>query len=152
MESVAVPTYHRSDLSWLAQRSYPLPATNMQNPYRSPLNSAVANSASGVRSAPSILVRVAKISFWLGVFMFVFRSIATFVPGAECGWFVITAIFTAIGVLVPKRRYRVAAAILCVVSCSPAHDGHYRGLRYRSQLSPISLAQNVGNFPNSATI
>ena len=69
--------------------------------------------------------------FWLGGCLFVIGNFITFVPGADEPFFIVTAILTAFGLLVPKWFYRIAAVILLVASSLMAYEVHRRGVEYR---------------------
>ena len=70
------------------------------------------------------------IPFWLGVLMGVLGCVMTFVPGAECGWFLVVAALSLFGIFIPKAFYRSAATLLLVLSIIVAVRGFGRGMKY----------------------
>ncbi|TWT49556.1 hypothetical protein Pla22_47530 [Rubripirellula amarantea] len=93
---------------------------------------------------PPTLALIGRLGFWLGVFLILNGSIITFVPGAECGWFVTAGLVTATGALVPKWRYRVAAIVLCALCFYWAYAGYVRGINYQEWLkSRGNVSQSV---------
>lgn len=72
--------------------------------------------------------------FWFGVLWFGLGNVITFVPGSEQGWFTTAAGLVVFGLLVPRWRYRIAAAMLLLLSIFAAFDSHKRGIEYRQQL------------------
>jgi hypothetical protein len=62
------------------------------------------------------------------------------VPGEECEWFLETAFFIAIGLLIPQRMYRVFALILLALALFAADQGHKHGVEYQRWLSEHTAA------------
>jgi hypothetical protein len=83
---------------------------------------------------------IAKIFFFLGIIWGVLGCLIDFVPGAECEWFLETAFFIAIGLLIPQRMYRVFALILLALALFAADKGHKRGMEYQHRLSEHPIA------------
>jgi hypothetical protein len=103
--------------------------------------------ATATRRISAGVVRFAIICFWIGLLLAALGSVMSFVPGAECGWFVAAGILLSFGLLGPKRYYRIAAMILGLLCCAYAYSGHVRGIEYRKWLnerdavSPLRAAQ-----------
>jgi hypothetical protein len=75
--------------------------------------------------------RLLLFPFWLGALLIALGSFITFVPGAECGWFLVAAGLSACGVFLPRTAYRVAASLLLIVALVWAHSGYRRGVEYQ---------------------
>jgi len=96
------------------------------------------------------------IPFWLAVLLAVLGCIITFVPGAECSWFITVAALSLSGLFIPKIFYRLAATILLIVSIEAVMHGHQRGMKYRQSLathnngipSPDPISRFVADYPN----
>jgi hypothetical protein len=73
--------------------------------------------------------------FWLAVLLAVLGYVITFVPGAECGWFLVVAGLAASGLFIPKAAYRVAAGVLVVLALAMAYSGYRHGVEYHQWLS-----------------
>lgn len=76
-------------------------------------------------------------AFWVALILHVLGSFTTFVPGAERGYFLVVACLASAGLIVPQRRYRVAAGFLVFLSLVGACYGHIRGVEYRERLNEI---------------
>jgi len=74
--------------------------------------------------------RLLCIPFWLAVFMGALGYVMTFVPGSECGWFIVVAALSLFGFFIPKTFYRGAAMLLLVLSIIAAVRGFGRGVEY----------------------
>ena len=79
-------------------------------------------------------VGVSYALFWFGVLWFGLGNVITFVPGAEREWFIAVAGLVAFGLIVPRCSYRIAAALLLLLSVLAAFAGHKRGIGYREDL------------------
>jgi hypothetical protein len=79
--------------------------------------------------------RLLLLPFWLGVLLAALGYVITFIPGAECGWFLVVAGLSASGLFIPKTAYRVAAGLLVVLALGMAYSGYRHGLEYRQWLS-----------------
>ena len=77
---------------------------------------------------PAILL-----SFWSAVVLAILGTIISFVPGAECGWFLFVAVHSVAGLFIPKSCYRIAAAALLIFALKVAYDGYQGGVRYRER-------------------
>jgi hypothetical protein len=75
-----------------------------------------------------------RLVFWLGVMLAFSGQIMTFVPGAEFGWFLWSAILIAAGVFVPKRSCRIAAIVGCVLCLLLSYAGYQHGFEYHEWL------------------
>ena len=71
------------------------------------------------------------LSFWLAVLLTVLGYFITFVPGAECGWFLAVAVLSAPGLFIPRRTYRVGAVLLLALSLATVYTGYRYGVVYR---------------------
>ena len=67
--------------------------------------------------------RLLLLPFWLGVLLAALGHVITFVPGAECCWFLVVAGLSASGLFIPKTAYRVAAGLLVVLALGMAYSG-----------------------------
>jgi len=67
----------------------------------------------------------------------IFGEIVTFFPGAEFGWFLTIAAFSAFGLFVPRRGPRWFAAALMTFSLFTAYSGYQRGIEYKKWLSSL---------------
>jgi hypothetical protein len=79
--------------------------------------------------------------FWLAVLLAVLGYIISFVPGAECGWFLVVAGLSLAGLFIPRAAYRVGAALLLMLALASAYSGYRHGLEYRQWLS----TRQIGN-------
>ena len=61
--------------------------------------------------------------------------VMTFVPGAECGWFLMVAVLSLAGLFIPRTFYRIAAVLLLLLALGAAYHGHQHGAQYRQWLS-----------------
>lgn len=77
---------------------------------------------------------VGRLGFWFGVSLVVLGSVMSFVPGAECQWYVAAGLFVALGGIVPKWQYRISAVILCSLCFYFAYAGYWRGIDYQDKL------------------
>ena len=106
----------------------------IENPYESPIHSGTPAKLARRPWIAPVLAVLGRLGFWFGVFLTLSGSIITFVPGAECGWFVTAGLVTATGALVPKWRYRIAAFVLCALCFYWAYAGYVRGVKYQEWL------------------
>lgn len=74
---------------------------------------------------------IARIGVGTAVLMGLYGQIATFVPGAETGWFATAAGLAAFGLLSSGYRMRAAALVLIFAWSWSAWAGYQRGRRYR---------------------
>lgn len=72
---------------------------------------------------------------WTAVLLTILGTIITFVPGGECGWFLLVAALSIAGFFISKTCCRVAAAMLMVFALKAAYDGDQGGIRYRERQS-----------------
>jgi len=79
--------------------------------------------------------RLLYIPFWLAVLFAVLGYVITFVPGAECNWFLMVAALSVAGLFIPKSAYRVATALILIMALTSAYDGYRHGVKYRQWLS-----------------
>jgi hydrogenase/urease accessory protein HupE len=88
-------------------------------------------------------VIIAKFFFFAGVIWGVLGCVITFVPGAECEWFLETAFLVAMGLIIPQYTYRVPSLILLVLALLAADKGHKHGMEYQRWLSehPITVSK-----------
>ena len=80
-----------------------------------------------------------SVPFWVAVLFEVLGSAITFVPGAECDWFLVTAGLSVFGLFIPKTYYRVGAAALLILALSNAYQGYQHGKEYRLRFSTQHL-------------
>ena len=121
-----------------------------ENPYLSPRHAPTDSIRVATRWFAPLVVALATCGFWGGVFLAVSGSFISFYPGAECGWFVVSGVLLALGFLIPKRRYRVAASIGCILCFVYAYDGYLRGVKYREWLRERESISHVHTLPNKA--
>jgi hypothetical protein len=74
-------------------------------------------------------------AFWLGVSFFALGQVITFYPGAEAGWFAISAALCLCGLLVRSRAYIIAALCLVTIGIVLSISGYRHGEQYRVWLS-----------------
>jgi hypothetical protein len=58
--------------------------------------------------------------FWLAVLLTVLGNLISFVPGAECGWFLVVAVLSV-----------SAAALLLILALAWTYSDYRRGVEYR---------------------
>ena len=80
-----------------------------------------------------------RLAFWSAVLLAVLGTFITFVPGAECGWFLLVAVLSVAGFFIPKTCYRIAAAALLIFALKAAYDGYQGGIRYRERQSSHNM-------------
>lgn len=83
---------------------------------------------------PETRTVIARVGIGVALWMGVFGCIATFVPGAEAGWFGIAAAGAAIGLLSPNWRTRAVAGVLVIWLAWSAWQGYQHGQRYQAWL------------------
>jgi general secretion pathway protein G len=71
------------------------------------------------------------VAFWMGVTLFILGQVISFYPGAETGWFAVSAGLCLCGFLVPNRSYRIAALFLVIFGIAISISGYRRGEQYR---------------------
>ena len=106
-----------------------------ENPYSSPIEAPCDRVPANTRGITRAIVTFGTVCFWLGVMHALLGSIVTFVPGAECGWYIFSGVLISFGLIVPKRRYRIAAVILASLCFAGAYSGYVRGVEYRKWLN-----------------
>ena len=79
--------------------------------------------------------RFLLLPFWLAVLLAALGYVITFVPGAECGWFLVVAGLSASGLFIPKAAYRVAASLLVILALAMAYSGYCHGVEHRQRLA-----------------
>lgn len=109
---------------------------------------AAADTSSGERprAGLSLAARLARASFWLGVFLMLLVSAITSRPGDWVGGSAIIALFVAGGLFVPGRGYRLAAVCLLALLLMSGISDYRRGIEYQQRLierraSPEPLQQ-----------
>lgn len=90
-----------------------------------------------------------RLSFWSAVLLAILGIIITFVPGAECGWFLLVAALSVAGFFISKTCYRIAAAMLLVFALKAAYDGYQGGIRFRER--PFQAQQRKAPFDSYRT-
>jgi hypothetical protein len=105
-----------------------------ENPCLSPSHTSLDPVVARAHWVTPVVVTIATIGFWLGLLLAVIGSVMSFVPGADCEWFIVAGILLALGLLIPTRRYRSAAFILCSLCFFFAYSGYLRGVEYRQWL------------------
>ncbi len=85
--------------------------------------------------------RLLLLPFWLAVLFVALGCVITFIPGADCGYFLVVAGLSATGLFIPKATYRVGAVLLLIGALVSAYGGYRNGVEYRQQMS----ARQVGN-------
>ncbi len=71
--------------------------------------------------------------FWLGMMLILLGSMISFFPGAETGWFIITAVLVSMGFFVSSKYYRIAALVIVAICVFWAYAGYNRGVEYRER-------------------
>lgn len=84
-------------------------------------------------------VVAAKSAFWFGTMLFVLGSFISFYPGAETGWFAITAAVVGFGFFVPNKRYRIVTFVIVATCLLWTFAGDQRGLEYQEWLKARQL-------------
>ncbi len=85
--------------------------------------------------------------FYLGIGMFLFGQAATFVPGAEEGYFITAAVLLAFGLFIP--RWHCVLAVLFLIACGfEIREGHREGLRYRQRVEEARAKRNAAVPPS----
>jgi hypothetical protein len=79
-----------------------------------------------------------RLTFWSVALLATLGTIITFVPGAECGWFLLVAALSVAGFFIPTIRHRIAAAALLIFALKAAYDGYQGGIRHRERPSSHS--------------
>ena len=103
------------------------------NPYESPSHTGAGVLPTANRSA-TLIISLAKLSFWFGLVLAILGSAITFYPGSECYWFVATGFLLAPGIFVPKQAYRIVAIVACAICLLYAYSGYHRGINYQNSL------------------
>jgi hypothetical protein len=80
-------------------------------------------------------MQVARFGVCLAAVLSLLGSVITFYPGAEAGWFGVTAAAALAGLLSPIRRLRVVAVVLAIAFAGFASGGYVRGRQYREWLT-----------------
>src|SRR5690349_16209371 len=83
---------------------------------------------------PKTRTVIARVGVGVALWMGAFGCFATFVPGAEAGWFGTAAAGAALGLLSPSWRTRAVAGALVVVLAWTAWKGYQRGQEYQEWL------------------
>ena len=87
----------------------------------------------GVVSYMSVTQKILAIPFCLSVFLAILGCIITFVPGAECDWFLVVALLAVSGLFIP--RIRIGALLLLIFALYSAYGGYLRGVEYHQRHS-----------------
>jgi hypothetical protein len=86
----------------------------------------------------------------VAAFLLVAGSFVTFIPGAQAGWYVLTAAFAVVGFLSRRRWVRGTAVGVVVIAGVLGWLGYRDGVRYREHilrdgsLTPEMKAKLVG--------
>jgi hypothetical protein len=93
------------------------------NPYESTAQPSATVAGCRTHWYRIYLVPVSQIAFWFGTMLFVLGSFISFYPGAEPGWFGMSAALVGFGFFVPSKSYRIATLMIAAVGrCHPQGD------------------------------
>ena len=106
-----------------------------ENPYLPPIHAGHHHAVTRASRTTAIVVLFATIGFWFGLLLAALGSVISFVPGAECGWYLVAGVLLSLGLLPSKRHYRIAAMILALLCFAYAYSGYVRGGEYRKWLN-----------------
>jgi hypothetical protein len=83
----------------------------------------------------STVRRLLFLPFWLAVLLTVLGYVISFVPGADCGWFLVVAGLSCSGLFIPRASYRSVSGLLLILALASAYSGYRHGVEYRQRLS-----------------
>jgi hypothetical protein len=86
---------------------------------------------------PEVRSTLASIALMFALMLAVLGSVITWIPGADAGWYAMTAVIALGGVLAPERRWKLAACLVVGGLLGCAVYEYDRGVKYRGIRSRV---------------